>query len=300
MRLLLICLLLLCSVAPANAACEVATLATVPMQPAGGVLVVPVMVNGTAARFLLDTGAERTVVTREAVQRLGLARDEWVATTMSGVGGIERIPNANPRSITLGGIPLRHRSVARDSTLVVATLPPVTPNQPIDGLLGRDFVSAFDLALDMRAPTLTLYDVKGCAGRFLPWTGDYAEVPVQMPMGSAIVVPVQLDGVPLRALLDTGASTSLLVAPGIARLGLTPERLSGSAHQALGVGPRPVEVRPHRFTTLRVGTDVQNAPVLMVAPAHLVPIVDMLLGGDWLAGKSIWISFATHRLFVAP
>jgi hypothetical protein len=294
-------LFLLAMPCTARAGCVVAAQATVPFMPANGVLVAPVVVNGVIGRFLVDTGAERSVVTPEAVQRLGLALDEWVATTMRGVGGIERHRNANPRSMTLGGVALYRRTVTRDRSLTVATLPNFPLSQPVDGLLGRDFLSVFDLDLDMRAKTLTLYDVQGCSGRFLPWSGGYAALPVEMPMGTALVVNTQLDGVRLRALLDTGASENLLAAPGMYKLGVTPQAAgaaAGASRTIAGLGPRAVTVERHRFGSLRVGSEVWQAPSLLIAPVHLVPIVDMLLGGDWLADKRVWISFATRQVFV--
>jgi hypothetical protein len=30
-----------------------------------------------------------------------------------------------------------------------------------------------------------------------------------------------------------------------------------------------------------------------------VPIVDLLLGADWLAQRRVWLSFATRQVFVA-
>jgi hypothetical protein len=39
--------------------------------------------------------------------------------------------------------------------------------------------------------------------------------------------------------------------------------------------------------------------LLWVEPVRLSPIVDMLLGVDWLAGRRIWISFTTKQLFLA-
>jgi hypothetical protein len=39
--------------------------------------------------------------------------------------------------------------------------------------------------------------------------------------------------------------------------------------------------------------------VIWVAPIRLTPIVDMLLGADWLAARRVWISYATRQLFVA-
>jgi predicted aspartyl protease len=295
----LLCLLTLLWPWLASAACEVEQRAVVPLRLAGSAVIVPVSVNGIEGSFILDTGAERTVVTPDAVVHFGLALDEWTATTMRGVGGIERRRNADPRSVELGGIPLHRRSLARDATLRVATLPNnMSAQQPIDGLLGRDFLSAFDLSLDLPHRTLTLYDVHGCAGRFLPWTETYLSVPVVNPTESALLVPVELDGVSLRALLDTGAGQSLIAAPGMARLGLGLDRLAGDPARVVGgMGPHTVTMWRHRFTALRIGGETIDAPVYLVAPIQLSPISDMLLGADWLMGRRVWISYATNQLF---
>jgi hypothetical protein len=288
--------------APARAACVVDDKATIPLSVIGmRAITVPVEVNDIRATFILDTGAQRSVVTQEAVQRLGMARDKWVGTTMSGVGGIDRRPNANPRSLSLGGVKLVRRTLNRDFSMTVGLLPGrLNGDLIIDGLLGRDFLSLFDLDLDVPGRRLTLYQVKDCDGRFLPWTGNYAAVPVSMPAEEAIVVPVTVDGKPLRALLDTGAGASLLTAPGMRRLGLTQAGLTGDpAGQISGLGPRVLVVHRHRFTSLRVGDLTVEQPVLWVEPIRPTPIVDMLLGADWLAERRVWISFATRQLFVA-
>lgn len=285
----------------ARADCVVDARATIPLRILGGTIIVPVEVNGVVASFVLDTGAQRSVVTPDAVARLGLARDEWVGTTMSGVGGIDRRPNANPRTLTFGGVPLVRRTLSRDTSLTVAVLPNSRAGDTvIDGLLGRDYLSRFDLDLDMPARQLTVFQVTGCAGRFLPWTGHYTAIPVSVPAENAMVLPVSIDGTPMRALLDTGASTSLIGAPGIYRLGLTPAAMTGDpSNQIGGLGPRLLTVHLHRFGSIRVGEQTTDSPSIWVEPVRLTPIVDMLLGADWLAGRRIWISSATRQVFVA-
>jgi len=288
-------------VSGARAGCVVDNLATVPLDDTGGAITLPVEVNNAAATFILDTGAARSVVTEAATQRLGLARDIWVGTTMRGLGGIESRPNADPRSLTLGGVPLVRRTVSHDTSLTVGILPRThIGSRVIDGVLGRDFLSLFDLDLDVPDRHLMLYHVHGCAGRFLPWSGSYATVPVTFPAEDALVLPVILDGTPLRALLDTGASSSLIAAPGLFRLGLQSASFEGDlADQASGLGPRLISMHRHRFRSLQVGGQTIESPLIWVAPVHLTPIVDMLLGADWLAERRIWISFSTRELFVA-
>ncbi len=291
--------------AGAQAACVVQPRTAVALQAMAGHLVVPVMVNGIVAQLVLDTGAERSLVTPAAVQRLGLTLDEWVGSRMRGVGGIVEHRNASPRSLSLGGIALQRRTLTRDTSLTVGPIPLAERSgQAIDGLLGRDFLSRFDLALDLRAgsavPSVTLYDVHDCGGRFLPWTQPYTAIQARQPTDTALVLAVTLDGVALRALLDTGANATLLTAPGTIRSGLTPARLAqDAAAQGGGVGVHPVSMWQHHFGTLQVGEDSWSQPRLWVAPAvRVVPIVDMLLGADWLAGRLVWISFATSQVFV--
>ena len=301
MRLVLALLLMMLCRPLAWAACVVQERASIPLTVVDGIIMVPALVNEQPATFILDTGAQRTVITRDAVARLGLALDEWVATTTRGVGGIERHRNANPRTFTLGGVQLERRTRTRDTSMTVGTLPVtrIGPHQ-IDGLLGRDFLSPFDLVMDLRRQRVTLFGVTECAGRFLPWRGAYRGLPVENPTDTALVVWLELDGVRLRALLDTGASTTVLAAPGMARLGLTAEKLAGGqTGQASGLGPRPIATVRHVFREMRIGQEVFREPALIVSPIRLVPIVDMLLGADWLANKTVWVSFATRQVFVA-
>jgi predicted aspartyl protease len=282
-----------------SAACMVQQRAIVKLQIIGSVVLAPVVVNGVPGSFILDTGAAKTVVSPDAVSHFGLALDEWTSTTMLGVGGAERRRNADPRSVELGGVRLHRRSLARDATLRVATLPGnVVGDRQIDGLLGRDLLSLFDLDLDFPRQTLTLYDVHGCAGRFLPWTEPYLSVTVDNPTESALLVPLVIDGVPLRALLDTGASRSLVAARGMARLGLGIDQLHGDTSQIVsGMGPHTVTMWQHKFRELQIGSETIPNPAFLVAPVQLQPISDMLLGADWLLGRRVWISYATNQLF---
>ena len=287
--------------ASAHAACELHERAEVPFTLANGHLLVPLTVNGTAANFALDTGAERSLVTPDAVARLGLALDQWVGTTMRGVGGIVEHQNADPRSLAMGGLALQRHTITHDTSLTVGPLPEMGAGVPVDGLLGRDFLSVFDLQLDLTAHRLTLYDVPGCSGRFLPWTTPYASVAAESPMTHALILPIAVDGRRLTALLDTGASASMITLPGVIRLGLTPQSLAGDAGGAArGLGRQAPEMRRHRFASLQIGSELQRDPELWVTSVRVTPIVDALLGADWLAQqRRVWISFATSQVFFA-
>jgi predicted aspartyl protease len=297
-RVLLCCVGLLCP-AWVSAACVVEPRATVKLQIVATTVLAPVEVNGISGTFILDTGAIMTTVTPDAVSRFNLALDEWTSTTLRGVGGVERRRNADPRSVELGGVAMHRRSLARDATLRVTTLPlRMVGERQIDGLLGRDFLSSFDLDLDFPGRTLTLYGVHDCTGRFLPWPEPYLSVAVENPAESALVVPLAVDDVPLRALLDSGASRSLVERSGMARLQLGLERLQGDPKTiGSGVGPHTVTMWQHTFRDLRIGNQSFTNPVLLVTADQLQPGIDMLLGADWLLGRRVWISYATRQFF---
>jgi hypothetical protein len=292
---------LLASGSGALAACTIVHQADVPVQIVAGVPVVGVEVNRVMLPFVLDTGAQRSMVTDATVRRAGLRRDEWASTTIKGVSGYERHRNADPTSILLGGIALRRHTVAGDMTLTVGPLPQAAlADHEIAGLLGMDFLTSFDLDLDLPHGRLSLYHVTGCAGRFLPWPTGYDAIAAAEPIHDVLTIPVELDGVPLRAEIDSGSSISLLIATGLHRMGLTPDGLARDPESSVnGIGAFTVAMHRHRFGTLQIGTERIAAPALWVAQVHILPIVDLLLGGEWLRQRRVWFSHATSQIFIA-
>jgi hypothetical protein len=116
----------------------------------------------------------------------------------------------------------------------------------------------------------------------------------------ALMVPVRLDGRLLLAQIDTGTSTSFVLAPGMARLGLTGAMLADDPPvQARGLGPDSLIVHLHRFRTMTIGAETIAAPALWAGQAHSLRIVDMLLGADWMRPRLVWLSYATTQVFVA-
>jgi predicted aspartyl protease len=287
--------------AQAALACEVRQVAAVPIDISTTNLIVHAAINGTMVPLILDSGAERTVLDVATVQRLNLPRDEWVATTMRGIGGDERQRNVLPQSIVLGGAALRSRSIAPGLSLPVGHMAFGTVGgAPIGGLLGADLLASYDLMLDGPGRRLTLYDVQGCAGRFLPWHRSYEAIPTLRPVHDALMVPARIDGRVMLAQIDTGSSNTFVLAPGMARLGLTDAMLDGNpAVTTHGLGPDSLTVRVHRFRSLTIGTETIADPALWVGPAHSLRIVDMLLGADWMRPRVIWLSYATTQVFIA-
>ena len=200
-RICLVVAAMAAGAAPADGACRIERRAEIPVLLVRNRPLVELAVNGRPATFLLDTGAERTVFADTAVRELGLARDQWVSSSIRGVGGvIEMTANVVPRSFELGGVALRRRAVTPVLSFVVAPLPwHELGGQTISGLLGADYLSAFDLDLDLPGGRLTLYDTSGCAREPIPWGVANTSVALERPRPYVVLAPVQIDGRTLLA-----------------------------------------------------------------------------------------------------
>ncbi len=287
--------------ASAQATCRPERRATVPVERMGRLLTVTAALDGKPARLVLDTGAERTVVSQAAMRELHLRGDPWVSTFIRGVGGVEWRANALLESFTLGGVPLRRRSVNPVLSLVVAPLPfPTSGADGAAGLLGSDYLSVFDLDLDLAAGTLGIYAMQDCATGAIPWSLPFVTVPATRPKAGVLLVPVQIDGRILQAELDTGAVASLVTARGAARLGLAANPSDARAGPALrGVGRQEMAVQIREFAEIRFGPLVlRDAHLAVGAPAGGYPF-DMILGLDILRDARLWISYASNRVLVA-
>ena len=280
---------------PAEAACRVEARASVPVDRVGGLFLVPVTINNVHAQFILDTGAERSVIGIAAADRLQIARDEWVSTDIRGVGGRDRRRLGRPDSFSLGGGALRRHTMAADNSIVVGPIPEAVEGHPVAGLLGQDFLSPFDLDLNPATGMLTLFNVTDCSGRFLPWTERYEAVAAWRPVRNVLALPIRVGGKQIMAELDSGAAITAITLPGMLALNLAP----GGADSVRGFGEGSIPGRAEHFPALQVGSLAASAADMVVAPIHTMRSIGALLGADWLGQHHVWISWAPDQVFVA-
>jgi len=124
----------------------------------GAPITVEARLNGVSLTLIVDTGADRTVISPEAIERAGLAGQPERTIQVVGVTGA-----ATARLVTL---PLLDVAGARIGPLpvVVYTLPATflaagsggSPAGTVDGLLGRDVLDAFTLSVDAASGRATL------------------------------------------------------------------------------------------------------------------------------------------------
>ena len=291
MRVLILLLLLTACAGGPSDRCPLELAGILPVRLLGNVPVTVVGINGQPALFLLDTGSDVTLVRREAALRLGVPFNRKLGLRLRGAGGQAVANIAVLPVLQLGD------AVVTDVRAVVGgeALPPA-----FDGLLGINVLAGFELDLDAPAGRLTVYRARACAGAPPPWTGPFTRLDTQQQPSGHLIAPATLNGRPVHAVLDTGASTTTVGPATAAEAGITPENLlRGPSSLTRTVSAGGIMVRPRRFRELRIGNDVIAEPVLNIA--ELPPETeDMIIGSDYLATRRVWIALGTGSVFVGP
>lgn len=146
-------------------------------------------------RFLVDTGADRSAVSRELATRLGLPRGH--SATLHSVTGVSTVDTASLRGMQIAS----------------RTLPDVhaplleAEHVGADGILGTDVLKSAMVRFDFRQGLLSITP-KGRAQASRP-EPDTIVVEAQRKSGRLIVTEAELDGQRLTVVLDTGSEISI-------------------------------------------------------------------------------------------
>ena len=262
------------------------------VTPMGNVPIVSLVVNGSPANFLFDTGAERTILTGPAARRLGVVPHYEYARRMRSLGGAVAGGDARLRTLDLGG-----RTLPDVRVLVGSVSLPMVGDTPIDGLLGADFLADFEVDLDLARRRVLLYQA-ACPIAAPAWSAPYATIRANRSLHDRLFFPVDLDGHRLAALIDTGAQLTAVDATSTAALGVTGASLARDPVATLrGAAAEVVKSRAHRFTQLDIDGEVLRDPVIVVASLGLQD-ADLVLGADFLRSRRVWLSYRSHLIFV--
>jgi predicted aspartyl protease len=237
------------------------------------VVVVHGQVGGLGGlRFILDTGSSHTVIDRRVAERLGLRRIPGRVTNFD-----RYIPVvwADVPQLRVGPIE------ATAFRVMVVNLSEYSAfGQEADGILGLDLLSrGKKLAIDYEK-RLVSFDVD-----------PQSKVGAHPPNG--FVVPVVVQGVPMRLLVDTGFR-DILVYKERLRNGLPHLRIEGEPQKAL-IGR--VQVTQVNLPGIQIlGTDTVTPVFLIDGPRTDVGVVDGYLGPTSLHAKRLELDFTSNVL----
>jgi hypothetical protein len=166
------------------------------------------------------------------------------------------------------------------------------------GIVGTDLLSRFDVELDFPNHRMTLYRVSSCAGNFIPWSGHYDTFMASITAHKAFVIPVFLNGKPVRAVVDTGSNESSLSLDGARAAGVDAQTLASEPGDTFfGSKGNVVTAHRHVFQTMGVGAGTFRNARISVQDASWLD-TDMLLGMDFLRWRKLWLSYSTNQVFI--
>jgi clan AA aspartic protease (TIGR02281 family) len=257
-----------------------------------------ITINGQNAELLLDTGSDNNLLTESAARRLGLGISQFQGR-VNGIGGGRYTGEVRSREVRIGD--------AHGEDLTLATVPDDASIGAADGLLGMNFLYSFDMDLDYWGGRAGLYKVIGnCPAPGVAMQGSLYAVPISRFIAGlhedefavrelSPVIDVSINGVKLRAVIDSGSDRTTLFRDSAGRAGVGAAAALRRA-MARGVGPRLVKSETRLSDPVVIGDlTLSNMPIDVVDQRH-PEHVDMLLGLDFLTRVHVWVSHSSNSV----
>ena len=296
-------------VGAATPRCSLAKIDEWSVRPGSHHPIVEGSANGKPIGIMLDTGAVRSVILPSAARRLELPRRESRNYRMFGVGGETPVEVAQVETFSIGP------TVRKGMYLIVAGARELAPG--IDVILGDDFFHNVDVEFDLPHGVVRLFQAKDCGGVPLAyWTTEAAgEVTIEAVFDAEpqIIVPVQINGRQMRALLDSGAASSIMLKAAAAAVGLTPDSPGVvPAGQGRGLGPKSVDAWIGPIDTFTIGNEnIRDTAIVFSdlfrdasynevgsrVSRQIGGTEDMILGLDFLRSHRVLVAHSQRKLY---
>jgi hypothetical protein len=155
----------------------------------------PVTVNGQGPfRLVLATGASHSALTPRLAEALGVQIDPTRSVMLRGATGSVAVPIVPVETLEIGDLLIEPRQLA------------VIPDAlgGADGVLGMDELANMRIHIEFRRDRITIMRSKNQRAG-----GQFETIPVKFLHGRLLVVEAFMDGVPVKAIIDTGGETTL-------------------------------------------------------------------------------------------
>lgn len=220
-------------------------------------------------QFVVDTGANHTVISVETAESCGLASDG--VAPVHGIVGTQPAPMVRVPSLRVGQVGSLNLNL------------PILPRASLgaDGLLGIDVLRNRRVRLDFRGNTFAIgpsgkgpavEQLGGSGGTRIPDASRGIVVPAQYRSGQLVIFDADVAGVPVRAFLDSGAQITC----------------GNEALRQVLIRERPELAQGMQSTRLISATG-------QTSEAQLAPLPRLRLGG--MALNNIRAAFAPLHIF---
>jgi predicted aspartyl protease len=268
--------------------------------------VVPASIEGHAVQMLVDTGADKSLIWRSATKDLNLSIQPG-GPTFYGAGGGDTAGLVWIHDFGLAGTTVHNVQLY---TTGRGALPGAAA-----GVLGEDVLSRWDIEFDLSAGKIRLFVPKNCKGdEVVYWATSYFMTKLVAPPGNSdlLETTVRLNGQEAVAMLDTGASASVVTAQALRQAGVTAESPVTTSDPTRGIVGKPINTSIAVFASLSIGQEtIQNVKLRIAdlfgrdTEVHTGSAIaqsmfkgpEMLIGADFFLAHRILVSRSQGRIY---
>jgi predicted aspartyl protease len=288
------------------AACKMETLQTLPVEVVRGAPLVEGAIDGHALVAMLDTGSFETTLMSSFTDQAALKVHRIERASVIGIGGRSDVYATHVATLEFG--PFTAKDVDLD---VVAT----SRVGGLGAVIGVDVLFAHDLEIALKDGEVRVFRPVDCGDAFLAyWDKEASMVPMRRvsPEDPRQIITVRINGVDLRALIDSGAFRSLIDVRAARRLDLPAGDGPAEGQKSGGVGAGLLEFQVAPVSEVAIGREVIHDTRIAVgdifgnALASLalsgmertrMRNFDMILGQDFLLAHRVLFSMKQERLY---
>jgi predicted aspartyl protease/tetratricopeptide (TPR) repeat protein len=276
------------------AGCQLAKVGDLPVTMVGTQPLVTAKINGKEGLFLIDTGSFYSVLAQGAIETYGLKT--YPAPSTFGIVGVSGA--FTTASITkvgefvYAGIPIRQISFLVNGGGY---------GPGVVGVIGQNLLGAVDVEYDLANGVIRLFQAKDCQDSILAYWSAGKALSI-LPTGPQtvqkphIIVDAKVNNYSIKAIMDTGASTSVLQRTAARRAGVDMSdanlKLDG---YSTGFGGA-VENWIGGVASFSIGDEEIKNTRLRMGNVSL-PGGEMLVGADFFLSHRVMVARSQHRVY---
>lgn len=280
--------------------CKYVPIAELPITLSGPLLepLIDGEIDGSKAIMLVDTGSSVNMITRATADKRHLPLMQS-GTYAQGAGGATVLYGVKLKDFAAGP--------AHSGKSGMPVIGEMSMQQHFDAIVGAEFLLQADMELALTSRQLKFFRASDCRDTFLAyWDKDAMEIPFTSSDSQNLNPQflVEINGKSFRAIIDTGASISVIMEHAAAEAGVNTDSpgVTLAGHFG-GVGADQAKHWNANFATFSIGSEtIANATIAIMQESSsgrsgMRP--EVLLGRDFLRAHHILFAMSQQRLYVS-